>query len=471
MKAQTTERLTTADEQGNRRWVYPADVQGRFRSWRGGVSWVLIAVFALLPWIRIGGEPALLMDGIHRRFVVLGVRFSSQDAPYLAGIALTAVVLIAWVTAVFGRAWCGWACPQTVFVEMVFRRIERWIEGDAVARRRLDQGPVTFDKVRKKTLKWLIFAFLSWALSHSFLAIFVGADAVSEWVSSSPLRNPGMFLAAAFLSLVVLFDFGWFREQFCTLVCPYGRFQSALLDDRSWVVAYDQRRGEPRRGKAPSATPVGDCVDCRRCVNVCPTGIDIRQGLQMECIACTSCIDACDAVMTRLGRPTGLIRYSAGTGADSSTRPVSLRHSLFRPRPLAYLAAAILIGGALSISIARRDDLLATFARAPGEPFQRLSGASADSALIVNTFFLDVENLGIRSATLALGLESPPAGSEIVLSGPEPTLEAGERRRVAVFFKLPESAFREGKRRLRVRVGGGASAIVREVTLVGPWSG
>lgn len=308
------ERLATTDEKGKRVYLYPDDIkQGHYRNLRVKLRAFLVIFFLFLPWIKIQGHQAVLLDIPHRRFAILGLTFWAHDAPiflFVLGILAFGIFL---VTALLGRIWCGWACPQTVFIDGVFRRIERWIEGDSVERRKLDDGPWNENKVFKKILKWFLFLLVSLVITHSFLAYFVGTDELLVMIRRPPLENITSFLVMAASTAVILFDFGWFREQFCVIVCPYGRFQSVLMDDDSWAVMYDEKRGEPRRGRVPEGKSEGDCVNCYRCVQVCPTGIDIRRGLQLECIACTACIDACDEVMDRLGKEQGLIRYDTLT--------------------------------------------------------------------------------------------------------------------------------------------------------------
>jgi cytochrome c oxidase accessory protein FixG len=263
---ESLDRLTTSDAEGRRLYVYPADSKGRFRTARSAVQVILLLVFLVLPWIRIGGHQAILLDIARRRFAIFGLSFWAHDAPMLFFVFGGAALTLAFVTAVWGRVWCGWACPQTVFIDGVFRRIERWIEGDHVVRRALDAQPWDTDKFFKKAVKWSLFSAVSLLLTHSFLAYFVGTDALEVMIRRPPAEHPASFAFMAAATAVILFDFGWFREQFCTVVCPYGRFQSILMDDRSLAVAYNVSRD-------------ADCVKCFRCVRVCPTGIDIRHGL------------------------------------------------------------------------------------------------------------------------------------------------------------------------------------------------
>ncbi|MCA9606186.1 MAG: cytochrome c oxidase accessory protein CcoG, partial [Myxococcales bacterium] len=280
---------------GNRNFVHPADVKGRFVYARYVVFAILIGIWAALPWIPINGHPALFLDVQHRQFFLFGNTFNAQDAWLLffifSGVGLSIIL----VTAVVGRVWCGWACPQTVFLEGMFRRIERLVEGPRNVRIRRNDGPWSFDKIWRKVVKHALFVLSALFVSHVLLSFFVSMPSLLEMVQRSPAEHPTAFAWMLAVSFVLYGNFAWFREQFCMIICPYGRLQSVLTDRDSLVVGYDEGRGEPR-GKAKDPN-TGDCVDCKRCVHVCPTGIDIRNGLQLDCIGCTACIDACDEVM------------------------------------------------------------------------------------------------------------------------------------------------------------------------------
>lgn len=454
--------LTTADAQGRRLWVYPADVEGRFRVRRNFTNGVLLLVFLILPWIKIGGQPVLLLDFVGGRFSVFGLNFWSHDAPKFFFIFAGAAIALAFVTAVWGRVWCGWACPQTVFVDGVFRKIERFIEGDAVRRRRLDAGPMSEEKIFKKTVKWLVFVALSLVLSHSFLAYFIGADALASMMTHSPRENLGSFAAMAAISGLVLFDFGWFREQFCVLVCPYGRFQSVLMDEKSLAVMYDQKRGEPRRVArhlpAESAAQAGDCISCNRCVNVCPTGIDIRNGLQLECIACTACIDACDAVMTKIGKPKGLIRYSAKRSAKE----------ILTSRPGAYLAALVALVLAFGLTVAKRDAVEIVLVRAIGEPYQQLDSD------IVNHFRLELQNQKFETVRVSVRSDAADEAVKLISAAGTVDLPAGQAKVIDFFLRFPAGKLRFGHAKTMIEAeqlsAGSSIPIVKkiEVPLVGP---
>ncbi len=456
-----TDHLASTTKDGHRVYLYPADVRGWFRTFRNRLNVGLVLIFLTLPWIRIGGRPAILLNLPERKFSILGVQFWAHDAPMLFFVIAGVVLTIFFVTAVWGRIWCGYACPQTVFVDGVYRKIERWIEGDAIARKRLDQSPWTTDKLLRKGLKWLVFIGISLVIGHSFLAYFTGTEKLAEMMRSSPVESPGAFMVMAFVSALVLFDFGWFREQFCLIACPYGRFQSVLMDDRSMVVGYDGGRGEPRRGVATAGQSAGDCINCYRCVAVCPTGVDIRRGTQMECIACTACMDACDRVMERVGKPTGLIRYKSFAGNLDTVSP-------FRPRAMIYGVLLTVIFGGLSWKVSTHRLISAEFVRALEAPYQVLT---ADS-LVTNHFKLDLRNQDFSPSTVSVRLaeESSRLGIELITVQPEVTLDSGEQRRLDLFFRFPKSILSKGTSQAKVEIAevSGKEKVTQEARLVGP---
>ncbi len=335
----TRESVTTIRPDGSRPFLFPADTHGRFTLARRVSAFLLIAFYLSLPWIRIGGYPAVFLDVAERRFHLFGLTLAAQDMWLLFFVITGLGFSLFLITALLGRIWCGWACPHTVFLDHVYRRIERLIDGDAVQRRQLDEAPLSGGKVLRRVAKHTLFILVSGAIAHLFLAYFVSLPEVWAMMGAAPVEHWSAFAFMMIFTGTLYFNFAWFREQLCIVICPYGRLQSALIDDHSMVIGYDTRRGEPR-GKA--GTPgSGDCVGCNRCVHVCPTGIDIRQGLQMECVGCTQCIDACDDVMTRLHRPRGLIRY------DSQNKFAGRATRWLRPRTALY-GVLLLVGASVA---------------------------------------------------------------------------------------------------------------------------
>jgi len=453
------DRLATTDEKGKRVFLYPAEVKGFFRRHRNFVHTVLIIFFLVLPWIRIGGHQAVLLNIAERKFSIFGILFWAHDAPMLVFIFGGAALTLGFITAVWGRVWCGWACPQTVFIDSVFRRIEIWIEGDHLARKKLDDGVWDADKIFKKTVKWFFFLVISLVISHSFLAYFIGTEELRIMMIESPLKNVTSFSMMFFISAVLLFDFGWFREQFCTVVCPYGRFQSLLMDNDSMVVLYDTKRGEPRRGTELSGQPQGHCVNCYKCVQVCPTGIDIRRGTQLECIACTACIDACDDVMTRLQLPKGLIRYE--------------KKKTFRPRTIGYSILILLIALGLFLTLHSRRVLDVTVLRSVGAPYQSIGVVNGEE-LFTNRFKIEIVNQGFDDFQIALKLKNFEDKVSIASAEPVFFIKAGSRRAVEIFITYPKKILSFGKATLildfiNTQKNPEEKLESREVTLVGPY--
>lgn len=376
--------LATVKEDGKRNWVYPKKVSGIFYKYRTYLSWVLLAILFSGPFIRIDGRPWLLFNIFERKFIIFGAVFWPQDTHLLIFLLLILFVFIILFTVVFGRVWCGWACPQTLFMEMVFRKIEYLIEGDANQQRTLNEGAWGTEKILKKGGKLIIFAVISLLIGHLVMAYLIGIDEVKEIVSNSPTENLAGFIGLIAFSGIFMFVFSWFREQACLVVCPYGRLQGVLLDNNSINVMYDYVRGEPRapmRKKPEENLGKGDCVDCSLCVQVCPTGIDIRNGIQMECVNCTACIDACDEVMLKVDRPKGLIRYASENSIQQGFQ------KLFTGRVKAYIGVLVILIVAFVALIATRDDLQGTVTRFPGMTYQ-----SRDDGKISNLYQITLIN-------------------------------------------------------------------------------
>ncbi len=315
----STEKITSLDEFGNRIGLNPAEVSGYFRRYRTIVQTILILFFIGLPWTEINHHQTVYLNIVDREFYFFGLLLKAHNAPLLLFILLGGSLALAFVTSVWGRLWCGWTCPQTVFIDGLYRRIEFLIEGNYLKRRKMKTDELSFLFIIKKSVKWTLFYIASAVIAHSFLAYFVGAHEFFKIIESGPNSSLSIFYFSQILTLFLLFNFGWLREQFCTVMCPYGRIQSLLIDQNSLAVVYDENRS--------------DCIKCNRCVSVCPIGIDIRNGLQMECIACTACIDACDEIMVKIDKPKGLIKYDT-----LNTKKISI----FKPRSILYLTGILI---------------------------------------------------------------------------------------------------------------------------------
>lgn len=440
--------LSTLNQDGTRRWIRPKLAHGRFLTRRRVVAFALIALFVLLPRIRINGRPGLLIDLVSREISVFGTLFRPSDGFVLALLGLTVVLTVFLVTALFGRVWCGWGCPQSIYLEHLFRPIERFFEGSRGQRATL----------WRRVAKWFAFCVLSFALSNVFLAYFVGTDRLEQWVFNSPLEHPVGFGIVVGVAGLMLFDFGWFREQMCTIACPYGRLQSVLLDKQSLIVGYDVKRGEPRT-KAKKKLPVvngGDCVDCGACVAVCPTGIDIREGLQMECITCTQCIDACDSVMDNLGRKRGLIRYT------SQDELAGKKPGLLRVRTVVYpLLLAIALGG-LVYSVVSRTGTEVWVERINGKSFVELPSGDISSQARIK-----LENMTDEPRRYHLSLAQ--TNHAILRSQTDFELKPRKSLQIPIFIDVPRSSFKSGKRTAHIRIDDNAGfQRVVTVTLLGP---
>ena len=407
------DHIATAEKSGARKWVYPKKVEGKFFRLRTCFSWLLIAIMCTGPFITIGGNPLLMMNIIERKFVVLGQIFWPQDMIIFAVTVLIVFVGIFIFTAAFGRLWCGWACPQTVMMEMVFRKIEYAIEGDAHEQRALNAAPWSGKKIATKLFKHGIFYALSFLVGNVLLSYIIGCQALYQIVTDPPAQHlVGLSFMIAF-SLLFYGIFARFREQACTFVCPYGRYQSVVLDENSIVVAYDHKRGEKRgplkrdqKSGERRLTGLGDCVSCNQCVAVCPTGIDIRNGTQMECVHCTACMDACDGVMQKVGSPLGLIRYASLNGIE---RGEKLRVT---PRIIGYSAILVALGALLTVLLLTRSDVEATLLRAPGSLFQQMPDGHFS-----NLYTVRIVNKTSREMPVELRLENPRGDLRVMGEG------------------------------------------------------
>ncbi|HSU57243.1 MAG TPA: cytochrome c oxidase accessory protein CcoG [Candidatus Dormibacteraeota bacterium] len=396
------DHLATADKEGRRMWLHPRKPHGRYYRARTYLSWLLLGVMFIGPFIRIQGKPLLLLNFIARKFVILGQVFWPQDMFISAVTLLIFFTGIIVFTAAFGRLWCGWTCPQTVLMEMVFRKIEYAIEGDAPAQRELARARWSASKITKKFSKHAIFLILSFIVGNTLLAYIIGTEQLFKIVSDNPAHHLQGLSFMVLFTLVFYAIFARFREQACTFICPYGRLQSTVLDENSIVVAYDYKRGENRGTFRRDQTVeqrktagLGDCIECHQCVNVCPTGIDIRYGTQMECVHCTACIDACDSVMDKIGRPKGLIRYASLNGIERGER---LR---FTPRLAGYTVLLVALIGFWTFLVFTRSDVQTTLLRAPGSLFQKMPDGRFS-----NLYTIKVVNKTTREIPIELKLEN-----------------------------------------------------------------
>ncbi|MGE3164196.1 MAG: cytochrome c oxidase accessory protein CcoG [Planctomycetota bacterium] len=450
--------LSTLNRDGTRRWIRPKTSPGRLHRRRTIVAWLLIAVFTTIPYLEMNGKPLILLDIVQRKFTLFGATFLPTDTRFLMLFMITILVGIFLITALVGRVWCGWACPQTVYMEFLFRPLEQWIEGGRGKQLVLDrQGPNW-----RRLLRYVVFVPICMFLAHTFLAYFVGVEQLLQWVQSSPTQHPWAFVVMAGVTAAMLFDFGFFREQTCLVACPYGRFQSALLDRCSLIVGYDFKRGEPR-GKVRrggGGEPAGDCIDCKACVTTCPTGIDIRNGLQMECIHCTQCIDACDQIMDRVGKPRGLIRYS------SQAELAGERHRLLRPRVILYPLILLISGTLLVVLLASRSDTDVALLRARGALFQTIDATGE----IANSLEVKLVNRSEVPREYLLEIVGEPRAKIVAPDNPIP-VAAGQSVSVGIFVTGPAEMFTRGRKELHVRVSaaGGFSKDV-ECFLLGPYS-
>ncbi|MFK8265761.1 cytochrome c oxidase accessory protein CcoG [Capnocytophaga cynodegmi] len=458
--------IGTIDEEGKRAWVYPKKPSGRYYSYRKYVSYVLLLILFASPFIKINGNQFLLFNVLDRKFNIFGLPFWPQDFYLFVISMIIGIVFLSLFTVVFGRIFCGWICPQTIFMEMVFRRIEYWIDGDRGAQMRLNKQPWNAEKIRKRVLKWTIFFLISFLVANVFLAYLIGSDILLTYIIEGPINHLSTFVALFIFTCVFYFIFAWFREQVCIIACPYGRLQGVLLDNRSIIVAYDYVRGEGEKGRKKfrknenrQELGHGDCIDCSQCVHVCPTGIDIRNGTQLECVNCTACIDACDDVMDKTGFQRGLIRFAS---EENIAKKAPFKFDL---RMKGYTAVLTILVGILIGMLFVRTDVQANVLRVPGQLYNHEEGGIISNIYtykIINKTTRDFNNVTIKVAG--------KSNAEVVLVGktsifvPKQGMAEG-----TLFIKFEESSLEEEKTKLILDVYSEGNKIETEKTIfLGP---
>lgn len=454
------DRISTVDEDGKRIWVYPKKPKGRFYNYRKYLSYFLLLVLFGAPHLRINGEQSILFNIIERKFVFFGNVFWPQDLYIFAVAMIVGVVFIILFTIIFGRLFCGWICPQTIFMEMVFRRIEYWIEGDWTHQKKLDKAPWTREKIIKKSAKHIIFWLISFLIANTFLAYIIGSDELWRIQTDPVGEHLGGFIAIIIFTTVFYLVFSKLREQVCTTICPYGRLQGVLLDENSMVVAYDSVRGENRgkfrKTEDRAEANKGDCIDCKQCVHVCPTGIDIRNGTQLECVNCTACIDACDSIMEGVGFEKGLIGFLSENNIKDRTK------FQWTPRVKGYIAVLIALIGLLGYLLLSRTDVSATIFRQRGSTYQMKEGGT-----ISNIFEINLTNKTKEDFKIKMVSDEP--GVEINLVKKDFVLPQDSFVRETFIVRIPFSKITNGKKEIEIKILGNDKEIVsREIVILGP---
>ena len=434
----------TMEQSGKRKWVFPRKPKGRYTDYRTIVAVILLAIFFAIPFIKINGNPFLLLNILDRQFFILGQPFYPLDFFILAMGAITSIVFIILFTVVFGRIFCGWICPQTIFLEMIFRKIDYLIEGDRNKQMKLDRQEWNAEKITKRGLKYFIFVVISLIITHWMFMYIVGHQEVLNIMQEGPFANFSNFLVMIIFTAAFYFTFAWFREQVCTLVCPYGRLQGVLIDKQTINVYYDFKRGENRskwrKGEDRAAEGKGDCIDCNQCVVVCPTGIDIRDGQQLECVNCTACIDACDEVMVKVGLPKGLIRYAT---EDEIEKELPFK---FTNRMKAYSAVLLLMVGFLGFLLSNRGTMEAKFIKPAGSSYFVRDGNITN---IYNYTFL---NKSTKNQVVTVKIIEPEHG-KVTLSGEDKImLKKDQITKGTVNISFPEKEVTVSKQKVKIGV-------------------
>ncbi|SDL44547.1 cytochrome c oxidase accessory protein CcoG [Chryseobacterium taihuense] len=436
--------IGTMEQSGKRKWVFPKKPKGKYTNYRTIVAYILLSIYLIIPFIRIGGNPFLMLNVIDREFFILGQPFYPQDFFLLTLGAIVALICIILFTIAFGRIFCGWICPQTIFLESVFRKIEFAIEGDRNRQMKLDRQEWNSEKIWKRSLKWTIFFILSLIFTHFMMMTIVGYEKVFQTILEGPLAHPTNFIVIMLFTLAFYFVFAWFREQVCTLVCPYGRLQGVLIDKETINVFYDYKRGENRakwrKGEDREDAGKGDCIDCFQCVVVCPTGIDIRDGQQLECVNCTACIDACDEVMVKVGLPKGLIRYASEKEIETR-KPIR-----FTARMKIFVVLLVGLQLLLGFLLYSRGDLEAKFIKPAGSTFFVRNG------MITNSYNYTFLNKSNDKKILTIKVISPEHGRISFTQSDKITVEKDKIAKGTITISFPENEMKLSKQNIEIGV-------------------
>lgn len=446
--------ITTVEEDGSRKWIFAKKPKGFYYSLRSFLSWFYLLVFFGLPWLKYEGESLFMLNVIKRKFIIFGLHFGVQDLIVFGIAMLTMVVFIVLFTVVFGRLFCGWACPQTIFMEMVFRKVEYLIDGDAQQQRSLAKAPWDAAKIFKRVLKYVLFYLIALAISHTFLAYIIGIDEVRLIMTEPLTKHIVGFFAMVIFSFAFFVVYAFFREQICIVACPYGRLQGVLLDKNSIVVAYDYQRGEPR-GKMLKDNPSaqGDCIDCKACVHVCPTGIDIRNGTQLECVNCTACIDACDDIMKKIQKPLGLIRYASENNISKGVKT-----NWFSSRIIAYSVVLVILLGLLTFTFLSHSSIDASVLRTPGQFYQENTDGT-----ISNLYNFNVSNKKNQPLKLEFKMLNLDATIRMI-GNPDITIPGEEEKRGQFFVILPKGKAPASKTTLEIGIYGNGELLKKQST-------
>src|SRR6056297_2476477 len=460
MEENFRDSIGTMTEYGKRNFIFPKKPSGRYYNYRKYVSYFLLIFLIAAPFVKINGHQFLLFNVLDRRFNIFGLPFWPQDFHLMVVSMIIGVIFIALFTVAYGRIFCGWMCPQTIFLEMVFRRIEYWIDGDRGAQIKLDRQPWNAEKIRKRTIKWIIFFIISFIIANVFLAYLIGSDKLIAYITDGPMLHLSTLISLLIFTAVFFWVFAWFREQVCIIACPYGRMQGVLLDNKSIVVAYDHKRGEGENGRKKfrknedrEALGHGDCIDCFQCVNVCPTGIDIRNGTQLECVNCTACIDECDTIMEKVDLPKGLIRYASEAEIEKKEK------FKFTPRLKGYTAVLTILTGIFIGMLFLRNDLEADILRLPGQLYEHKEGniiSNVYTYKLLNKTTKDVNDVSFKLMS--------HKGTVKLVRNENFEVPAQDLAEGTLFIEIHNAAIKTDKEKLKIGVYSGDKLIETTLT-------